>query len=230
MTRNGSGTQAAVRPVVCDWSAIGRAAGRIKDRTARMSDSIGTRKAAARRDAKLRRQAAFDDTMVATAVAGANRRLAAVLTTRFGEDLGRVALAGYIPIGSELSPLPCMIAHPGPVCVPVVRATGQPLEFWRWAPDARMVRSSFNTLVPEIAEAVTPDVVIVPMLAFDRRGVRLGYGGGFYDRTLPLLRARRAVLAVGLAFAVQQQSELPAEKTDAPLDMIVTEDDVLTMT
>ena len=70
-------------------------------------------------------------------------------------------------------------------------------------------------------------MLIVPLLAFDRRGYRLGYGGGFYDRTLERLRARHAVLAVGFAFAAQEVAEVPTEPTDQKLDAIVTEDGLI---
>jgi 5-formyltetrahydrofolate cyclo-ligase len=72
-----------------------------------------------------------------------------------------------------------------------------------------------------------PEVVIVPLVAFDRRGGRLGYGGGFYDRTLELLRSRRATLAIGFAYAAQVAEVLPLEPTDQPLDMIVTETEII---
>jgi 5-formyltetrahydrofolate cyclo-ligase len=72
-----------------------------------------------------------------------------------------------------------------------------------------------------------PEIVIVPLVAFDRRGGRLGYGGGFYDRTLERLRARRATMAIGFAFAVQEAEALPLEETDQPLDLIVTEHGII---
>mgnify|MGYP002621762116 CR=1 FL=1 len=74
---------------------------------------------------------------------------------------------------------------------------------------------------------MVPDVVIVPLVAFDLRGGRLGYGGGFYDRTLEGLRQRGKVTAIGYAFDAQQADDLPLETTDQPLDMIVTETRVL---
>ena len=91
-----------------------------------------------------------------------------------------------------------------------------------------MVPGAFGARVPKASEPVVPDVVIVPMLAFDRNGHRLGYGGGFYDRTLAALRAQQDVFAVGLAYAAQELKGLPFEATDAPLDAIVTEREVLT--
>lgn len=76
---------------------------------------------------------------------------------------------------------------------------------------------------------MVPQIVIVPLVAFDRKGGRLGYGGGFYDRTLELLRASGPVLAVGFAYAAQEADALPLEPTDQPLDMIITEQGVLSL-
>jgi 5-formyltetrahydrofolate cyclo-ligase len=81
--------------------------------------------------------------------------------------------------------------------------------------------------VPEAGEEIRPEVLIVPLVAFDRSGTRLGYGGGFYDRTLAMLRAQGPVHAVGFAYAAQEAPELPREGTDARLDAVVTELEVL---
>lgn len=89
-----------------------------------------------------------------------------------------------------------------------------------------MVPGAFGALIPEGGEAVDPDVLIVPLLAFDRHGFRLGYGGGFYDRTLEGLRARKSILAIGFAYESQEMDEVPIEPTDQPLDLIVTEREV----
>ncbi|SES25486.1 5-formyltetrahydrofolate cyclo-ligase [Tranquillimonas rosea] len=140
-----------------------------------------------------------------------------------------VPVAGYLPIRSEIDPVPAMAeaaAH-GPVAVPVVEAEATPLRFRAWTPDVRLTEGPFGVQVPVEGEWVTPEIVIVPMLAFDRRGGRLGYGGGFYDRTLAALRAQGPVLAVGFAYAGQEMDDLPLEETDAPLDMIVTESGVI---
>lgn len=132
-------------------------------------------------------------------------------------------LAGYMPMRGEADPLPAMAAHRGGVCVPVIVARGAPLAFRAWTPDAAMVAGDFGALVPAEGAWCVPEVLIVPLLAFDARGMRLGYGGGFYDRTLAGLRAGGAVLAVGLAFAAQEVPEVPTEPPDAPLDAVLTE-------
>jgi 5-formyltetrahydrofolate cyclo-ligase len=87
-----------------------------------------------------------------------------------------------------------------------------------------MVVGEFGALIPAEGAWIEPEVLIVPLVGFDARGNRLGYGGGFYDRTLEGLRAKRPTLAVGFAFSAQLLSDLPLEPTDQPLDVIITED------
>lgn len=140
-----------------------------------------------------------------------------------------VALAGYMPIRTEIDPRPAMAeatAH-GVVGVPVIEAEGRPLHFSRWQPDGPMREGPFGAQVPEVDDFFEPEIVIVPLVAFDRSGGRLGYGGGFYDRTLELLRSRRATLAVGFAYAAQEADNLPLESTDQPLDLVITENEVI---
>ncbi|RLL65352.1 5-formyltetrahydrofolate cyclo-ligase [Paenirhodobacter hankyongi] len=139
------------------------------------------------------------------------------------EPFAGAPLAGYMPIRTEIDPRPAMAAHFGPVAVPVIEGTGLPLRFHRWTPDCVMCDGPFGAAIPAEAEEVTPRVLIVPLLAFDRRGFRLGYGGGFYDRTLEGLRAAGPVTAIGFAFAAQEVEEVPTEPTDAALDLIVTD-------
>lgn len=133
------------------------------------------------------------------------------------------ALAGYMPMRTEIDPLPAMAAHNGAVCVPVIMGAGQPLRFREWSPGCAMVAGEFGALIPAEGAWLEPEVLIVPLVGFDARGYRLGYGGGFYDRTLERLRARGQVLAVGVAFAGQELPEVPIEPTDQKLDVIVTE-------
>lgn len=137
------------------------------------------------------------------------------------------AVAGYMPIGSEIDPrlLMLRLAAAGAVlCLPDAVAEETPLEFRRWAPDDLLDTGRFGISVPaRDAEILDPDLVLVPMLAFDRQGRRLGYGGGYYDRSLARLRAAREVLAVGLAFSGQVRDDLPAGPHDVRLDWIVTE-------
>ncbi|WP_371226851.1 5-formyltetrahydrofolate cyclo-ligase [Roseovarius sp. 2305UL8-3] len=141
-----------------------------------------------------------------------------------------VPLSGYMPIRTEMDPVPAMeeaAAH-GPVGVPVIIGKGQPLRFSRWEPGCAMKGGPFGARVPEVDDFFEPEILIVPMVAFDRLGGRLGYGGGFYDRTLELLRAKRPTLAIGFAYGAQEADSLPLEPTDQPLDMLITETEVIT--
>ncbi|MEM1130019.1 MAG: 5-formyltetrahydrofolate cyclo-ligase [Pseudomonadota bacterium] len=140
-------------------------------------------------------------------------------------------VAGYLPIGTEIDPRPAMetLAETRPVCVPVMQGRDLPLVFRRWRPGCALARGPFGVDVPESGEMLTPAVLIVPLLAFDRAGFRLGYGGGFYDRTLETLRASAPVLAIGFAFAAQEMPAVPREVTDQKLDLIVTERAILRM-
>ena len=177
-------------------------------------------KAEARRAAFARRKAAF---------AAGQGQAAELLADFLGSQTGRV-LSGYMPMRTEINPLPAMAAHQGPVCVPVIAGPGLPLRFREWSPGCGMVPGDFGALIPAEGAWMEPDVLIVPLLAFDRRGFRLGYGGGFYDRTLDWLRARAGVLAVGFAFAAQEVAEVPIEPTDQPLDAILTENGLIPLT
>lgn len=184
-------------------------------------DTLTERKAAARKDAFARRKAAFE-----TQRPGAAGRLAEVLAGYRG-----VPLAGYMPIRTEIDPLPVMAeaAAYGPVGVPVIQGEAQPLRFSRWTPEGRLRDGPFGAKVPEVDDYFDPEILIVPLVGFDRQGNRLGYGGGFYDRTLEQLRARRATLAIGFAFGAQAAEDLPLEPTDQPLDMIVTEAEIISL-
>lgn len=175
-------------------------------------------KAAARAAAFARRAKAF---------AAGQGQAAEILADYLAPHKGKI-LSGYMPMRTEIDPLPAMAAHQGPVGVPVIEAKAAPLRFREWSPGCRLVEGTFKALVPEEGAWLEPEVVIVPMLAWDRRGYRLGYGGGFYDRTLELLRRRGPVLAVGFAFAAQEMAEVPIDEFDQRLDAVVTEKGVTT--
>lgn len=136
-------------------------------------------------------------------------------------------VAAYWPLRDELDPRPAMLALGGlghRLCLPVVVGPAQPLAFRAWTPGAPLQAAGFGTQVPTVeAEALTPSVLLVPLVAFDEEGYRLGYGGGFYDRTLARLRAAGPVLAIGVGYDAQRAGRLPREATDEPLDWIVTE-------
>jgi 5-formyltetrahydrofolate cyclo-ligase len=176
-------------------------------------------KQAARKAAFARRAAAHD-----ACPPGAAAHLSGVLAGYRG-----VPLSGYLPIRTEIDPRPAMeeaAAH-GPVAVPVIVAAGLPLRFSRWEPGCALRDGPFGAKVPEVDDFLEPEILIVPLVAFDRAGGRLGYGGGFYDRTLEMLRRHRPTLAIGFAYGAQEAGDLPLEPTDQPLDMIVTEAEVI---
>ena len=135
---------------------------------------------------------------------------------------GRVSF--YWPIRTEIDPRPLMqeLATVRDVCLPVTTGYA-PLIFRPWEPGSEMIADSFGVEVPATTTEVTPQVLVVPLLAFDERGHRLGYGAGHYDRTLEKLRPLGPVTAVGFAYEAQLTEELPIEPTDQPLDAIVTE-------
>ncbi|WP_126976054.1 5-formyltetrahydrofolate cyclo-ligase [Frigidibacter oleivorans] len=181
---------------------------------------ILARKAELRGAALAARKTAF-----AAGQGNAAQRLAAVLA-----PVADAVLAGYVPMRTEIDPLPAMAAHAdrgGRVGVPVIPGAGQPLRFREWTPGAELVPGEFGARIPVAGDWLVPTVLIVPLLAFDWRGYRIGYGGGFYDRTLAALRAQGPVIAVGFAFALQEVEEVPVEPTDEPLDIIVTEAGVI---
>lgn len=136
-----------------------------------------------------------------------------------------VVVSGYYPVGEELDVrqlLRRLIGEGHTIGLPVTRK-GQPLIFRRWTPYTRMEHGAMGIPWPsKAAPEVTPSVLLVPLAAFDRRGYRIGYGGGFYDRTLSKLRAQAPVTAVGVAFSEQEVERVPDEPHDEPLDWILT--------
>jgi 5-formyltetrahydrofolate cyclo-ligase len=154
--------------------------------------------------------------------AGGDAAAQAYLMAFLAPHAGRT-LAGYLPIRSEIDPVPVMAAWTGPVGVPVIDGPGLPLRFRHWSPSGPMTHGPFGILVPDADEELAPEVLIVPLVAFDGTGGRLGYGGGFYDRTLARLRGQGPVVAVGFAYAAQEAATLPRDATDQKLDAVVTE-------
>ena len=140
-------------------------------------------------------------------------------------------VSAFTPIGSEFDPNPLMhkFADAGArLVLPVVLGRGKPLAMRLWNFGEPLVASGFGILEPRPeAPAADPDILLVPLAAFDRRGHRIGYGAGYYDLTITLLRARKSIVAVGLAFAVQEIANVPATPRDAPLDLVLTEREVI---
>mgnify|MGYP002725587682 CR=1 FL=1 len=140
-------------------------------------------------------------------------------------------IAGYWPIADEIDVRPLMtkIHEAGrSVVLPVVVKPEQPLAFRPWRPDMALEEGAFGTYHPGSEEPeVSPDALLVPLLAFDDRGFRLGWGGGFYDHTLAGLRAAGPVTAIGAAYHGQMVDHVPHDTGDEPLDWIITDEDIL---
>jgi 5-formyltetrahydrofolate cyclo-ligase len=153
----------------------------------------------------------------------ARRGLPAGLSLRSG------IVSGFMPYKSEISTLPLLEALSGQgwqTVLPVVVAEHQPLIFRAWKPGEALEPGVWNIPVPPAGAAeLDPDVLLVPMLAFDRLGYRLGYGGGFYDRTLEKLRRAKTITAIGVAYAAQQVDGVPRGDHDVPLDYVMTEEE-----
>jgi 5-formyltetrahydrofolate cyclo-ligase len=135
-------------------------------------------------------------------------------------------IGGYWPIGTEMDVRPLLVAlhkRGHVIGLPHVRR-GQAMTFHRWRPDDRLVRGVFGIAMPDLhTPEVTPSVLLMPLLAFDRVGNRLGYGGGYNDRTIGALRARQPLLCVGIAYAAQEFDYVPHDALDHRLDWMVTE-------
>lgn len=173
-----------------------------------------------RREARARRAALTEDEREAAAIGLSGNALTLPLPSH-------AVVAGYWPMGDELDTRPLLHLLHGTrhaIGLPVTGPKRTPLTFRLWSPDQPLFAGRLGTLVPGTDQPeVAPSAVLVPLLAFDRRGGRLGYGGGYYDRTLGLLRARGHVIAIGIAFAIQEVATVPTGPFDRPLDWVLTE-------
>ncbi|MEQ8664662.1 MAG: 5-formyltetrahydrofolate cyclo-ligase [Rhodospirillales bacterium] len=191
-----------------------------------MSDDIAAAKKAMRVESKERRREASE---------AAGPGAAAMFSDSFfsvASELGirsGVVVAGYWAMADEFDVRPAlerMVLEDGVIgALPVVVENGAPLIFRQWRPGLRLESGGFGTHhPPESVPECIPDVVLVPLLAFDKRGYRVGWGGGFYDRTLQKLRKRRrGVVAVGTAYAGQEVESVVHDELDQPVDWIITE-------
>jgi len=161
--------------------------------------------------------------------ATAGEAAAALLLDKF-EGLKNQIVSLYWPIGSELDTRTLLHAlnDQGALCaLPVIVAKGKPLAFRRWQPGMTLVPGPFKVPVPpEDSAPLIPQLIVTPLLAFDGAGYRLGYGGGFYDRTLAMFRLNKKVQAIGFAYAAQEIEAVVTDQYDQRLDALVTEKDV----
>ena len=187
-------------------------------------ETIAAEKAALRRIMRARRAALAPEARAEASLAVRDRLIAWLASAPLAR--GSV-ISGYWPIRDELDPRPALqaLAERGHrLALPVSIARGEPLTFRAWSPGEPLAPDVMRIEAPlSSAPAVTPALLLVPMLAFDRACRRLGYGAGFYDRTLAALRRSHATIAVGLAFSAQEVEQVPVASDDAPLDAVVTE-------
>jgi len=136
-----------------------------------------------------------------------------------------------MPMKSEINPLPLMrkLADAGAqLALPAIKGRGHPLIMRAYQIGDELARGQWGIREPKPeAGEVAPDILLVPLAAFDRAGHRIGYGAGYYDMTIHALRAKKKVTAVGLAFAAQEISEVPATPRDESLDLVLTEREVI---
>ncbi len=174
----------------------------------------------------LRREAAAARTALARAAGDIGARLVTSFAAAVLLKPCRI-VAGYHPFRDEADPTPILrfLASSGWTCtLPVPADPPEGLIFRSWTPDGPLVTGRYGIPhPPETNEAVRPDIVLVPLLAYDGAGRRLGYGAGYYDRALAGLRRTGPVLAVGIAYAGQRVASVPTQAHDQLLDMVVTE-------
>jgi 5-formyltetrahydrofolate cyclo-ligase len=186
--------------------------------------SIEQRKADLRRDAVARRDALPAKERKAAAEAIAVRALPLPIV------LGAI-VSGFMPMKSEINPLPLLqkLSSAGALlALPRIVGRGQPLSMRAWEFGAPLERGQWGIREPRAdAPEVDPDILIVPLLVFDRAGYRLGFGAGYYDMTITALRARKTIIAVGVAFAAQEVPAVPRTERDARLDLVLTEREVI---
>jgi len=191
-----------------------------------MTNTLDAEKAKLREIAKTERK-----TAAAELGADAASLFADHLFRALGPRLQGTVLSGYLEIGDELSVSVAMERHRtngGQCALPVVTEADVPLGFRQWSPNGELENGPFRTRHPAAGSPeVTPEVLLVPLLAFDIAGYRVGWGAGFYDRTLSVLRDRGEVIAVGAAYSAQRVDRVPRDRHDQPLDWVITERDAI---
>ncbi len=189
-----------------------------------MSDSLSELKSIVRKDAQMRRDAlpAAERAKAAETIAARAFPLAIKPGT---------IVSGFVPLKTEISPLPLMrkLASAGArLALPVIAGRGKPLILRAFAFGDELATGQWGIREPKPdAPELAPDILLVPLLAFDRRGHRMGYGAGYYDMTIAKLRAAKQVIAAGIAYAAQEIAEVPVTPRDARLDLVLTEREVI---
>lgn len=139
-----------------------------------------------------------------------------------------LVISGYVPIRAEIDIVPvldCYRQHGHTIALPLVTGSGRPLMFREWKLEDPLKPGAFGVSTPEdSAPELVPDILFVPLLAFDAKGYRLGYGGGYYDRTLRALRQNRDIVAIGTAYSFQGPQAIPIHDGDEALDGVLTPD------
>jgi 5-formyltetrahydrofolate cyclo-ligase len=186
--------------------------------------SIEEDKAALRVAAQARRDALPADDRKAAAEIIATRKFPLAIAPL-------TVISGFMPLKSEINPLPLLqkLAEAGArLALPAIAGRGKPLIMRAWDFGAPLDRGQWGIREPKAdAPEVEPDILLVPLLAFDRAGYRIGYGAGYYDMTIHRLRGRKAVTAVGIAFAAQEAPQIPTTPRDERLDLVLTEREVI---
>ncbi len=187
-------------------------------------NDVAERKVALRVTAQARRDALPADDRKAAAQAIAARALPIAIAP------GAI-VAGFMPLKSEINPLPLLqkLSDAGAqLALPAIAGRGKPLTMRAWQFGAALDRGQWGIREPKKdAPEVDPDILLVPLLAFDRNGFRIGYGAGYYDMTIHRLRGLKAAIAVGIAFAAQEVPDVPTSPRDERLDLVLTEREVI---
>jgi 5-formyltetrahydrofolate cyclo-ligase len=187
-------------------------------------DTVDSLKSQIRREAAARRDALPAAERAAAAATIAARPLPVAVPVA-------AIVSGFSPLKSEINPVPLMRAFAAAgagLALPVVAGRGKPLTMRAWAFGAPLVAGVWGIREPPPdAAEVFPDILIVPLLAFDRAGHRIGYGAGYYDMTIARLRGMKPVTALGIAYAAQEIAEIPTTPRDARLDFVLTEREVI---
>ena len=188
------------------------------------SSAIADAKAAIRREALARRDGLPADMRAAAAQAIAERPFPIAMAAD-------AIVSGFMPLKSEINPIPLMrrLADAGAqLALPAIARRGQPLTMRAYSFGQPLASGVWGIREPgPDARELFPDIVIAPLLAFDRSGHRVGYGAGYYDMTIARLRSMKPVIAIGIAFAAQEVPELPKTPRDEKLDFMLTEREVI---